>query len=72
MSRDAFPRKDTSAVSLGDSLVEMRGIRISYGDKTILGNWQQDVNGTQKDGFWWDVKQGQRWGVFGPNGIRQS
>lgn len=70
-SRDAFPRKDTSPIALGDSLVEMQGVRISYGDKTVLGDWQQHVDGSQKDGFWWDVKQGQRWGVFGPNGIRQ-
>ena len=44
----------------GESLVEMSGCVVKYGDKTVLGGW--------KGGLYWTVRQGERWGVFGPNG----
>ena len=46
-------------------LISMRGVRIKYGEKAVLGNWQQTGG---KHGLWWDVHYGQRWGIFGPNG----
>jgi ABC-type molybdenum transport system ATPase subunit/photorepair protein PhrA len=53
---------------LGEPLVEMSGVRVSYGPKTVLGNWEQQVNGEPQNGLWWTVRRGQRWGIFGPNG----
>lgn len=53
---------------LGEPLVEMSGVRVSYGRKMVLGNWQQEVNRETKNGLWWTIRRGQRWGIFGPNG----
>ena len=55
----------------GEPLVEMSGVRVSYGSKTVLGNWHQkkDPNSAEiKPGLWWTIRRGQRWGIFGPNG----
>ena len=63
---------DTSGAPDDDAqkepLVEMNGVKVSYGDQTVLGNWQQDVQGQPKDGLWWNVNRGERWAIFGPNG----
>lgn len=50
-------------------LIHMRGVQVKYGEKTVLGDWQQDVDGQTKNGLWWSLKRGERWGVFGPNGM---
>ncbi|KAF2808293.1 P-loop containing nucleoside triphosphate hydrolase protein [Mytilinidion resinicola] len=68
LSRDGYEKNDETRVPLGDPLVEMQGVRIKYGSNSVLGDWQQDVDGTKKDGLWWDVRRGQRWGIFGANG----
>jgi ABC-type molybdenum transport system ATPase subunit/photorepair protein PhrA len=68
LSRDGYKLKDTEPRKFGDALVEMEGARVAYGTKAVLGNWTQDVDGESKDGLWWTVKRGERWGVFGPNG----
>ncbi|KAI5198418.1 P-loop containing nucleoside triphosphate hydrolase protein [Aureobasidium subglaciale] len=58
----------------GEPLVEMQGVKVSYSvtdkvdKKTVLGNWSESVEGTQREGLWWNVHRGERWGVFGPNG----
>lgn len=52
----------------GEPLVEMEGCRVRYGDKVALGNWSQDTPSGPKDGLFWTVRRGERWGVFGPNG----
>ena len=52
----------------GEALLEMQGVRVVYGDKTALGGWKQELEGRERDGLWWKVKRGERWGVFGPNG----
>ncbi|KAK3949987.1 P-loop containing nucleoside triphosphate hydrolase protein [Pseudoneurospora amorphoporcata] len=44
----------------GEPLVEMSGVTVRYGTKTVLGNWSS--------GLHWTVRRGSRWGVFGPNG----
>ncbi|KAK1775731.1 P-loop containing nucleoside triphosphate hydrolase protein [Copromyces sp. CBS 386.78] len=44
----------------GEPLVEMSGVTVRYGTKTVLGNWPS--------GLHWTVRRGSRWGVFGPNG----
>lgn len=52
-----------------DPLVEMQGCTVRYGDKVALGNWSLDTpEGEKRDGLWWTVRRGERWGVFGPNG----
>ena len=68
LSRDAYTKIDECRVPIGDSLVEMEGVRIKYGTNSILGDWQQDVEGSVKDGLWWNIRRGQRWGIFGANG----
>jgi ABC-type molybdenum transport system ATPase subunit/photorepair protein PhrA len=58
----------------GEALVEMQGVKVSYGanndsnKRTVLGNWSETVDGAEKEGLWWSVRRGERWGVFGPNG----
>ncbi|EEP79868.1 conserved hypothetical protein [Uncinocarpus reesii 1704] len=58
----------TRPASYGEPIIEMDGVRVSYGDKVVLGDWRQSVNGQTKPGFHWTVRRGQRWGVFGLNG----
>jgi ABC-type molybdenum transport system ATPase subunit/photorepair protein PhrA len=55
-------------MNIGESIVEMEGVRIKYGTNSVLGDWKQDVDGSQKDGLWWTIRRGERWGIFGPNG----
>jgi len=52
---------------LGEPVVEMDGVVVRYGDKTVLGGWRQE--GRDEDGLFWTVRKGDRWGVFGPNGM---
>lgn len=52
----------------GEALIEMDGVRVQYGDKVVLGDWKQEVNGETKDGLHWRVRRGQRWAVLGANG----
>jgi ABC-type molybdenum transport system ATPase subunit/photorepair protein PhrA len=71
-SRDGYAMKDVDIPRIGELLVEMEGARVQYGTKTVLGNWKQKVPGDStsesRDGLWWTVKRGERWGIFGPNG----
>jgi ABC-type molybdenum transport system ATPase subunit/photorepair protein PhrA len=67
LSRDAFP-KVSPPYSPGEPLVEMSGVKVAYGDKVVLGDWQQPVSGEDRKGLWWDLRRGQRCGIFGPNG----
>jgi molybdate transport system ATP-binding protein len=41
---------------LGDPLVEMRNVRVAYGESVVL------------DGLNWTVRRGENWAVVGPNG----
>lgn len=68
LSRDGYPLNDVQPLETGETLIEMEGARVEYGDKSVLGNWIENVNGVKKDGLWWNVKRGERWGIFGPNG----
>jgi ABC-type molybdenum transport system ATPase subunit/photorepair protein PhrA len=67
ISRDGF-RTDTKRPEPGEAIIEMNGVKVQYGDKAVLGNWKQHLDGEDKYGLWWDVRRGERWGVFGPNG----
>lgn len=68
LSREGLPLLDIERPGVGEPLVEMRGVNVKYGTKQILGAWQQDIDGKMRDGLWWTVRRGQRWGIFGPNG----
>lgn len=68
LSRDGYELQDVEVQKIGEALVEMEGARVAYGDKAVLGNWTQEVNGVEKEGVWWTVRRGERWGIFGPNG----
>jgi ABC-type molybdenum transport system ATPase subunit/photorepair protein PhrA len=68
LSRDGYEEIDKSEREIGEPIVEMQGVRIAYGANSVLGEWQQDVNGSQKSGLYWNVHRGQRWGIFGANG----
>ena len=57
-----------SVESPGRPLIEMQGVKIKYGSRCVLGDWHQVIEGTQKEGLWWTVRQGERWGIFGANG----
>ncbi|CAK3923611.1 ABC transporter ATP-binding [Lecanosticta acicola] len=67
VSRDGWT-KESAAFPPGEALVEMQGVKVAYGDKVVLGNWKQDVEGEEKPGLWWNLHRGQRCGIFGPNG----
>jgi len=67
LSRDGCPRH-SPPLSSGEALVEMSGVKVAYGDKVVLGQWQQQVDGEDKPGLWWSLHRGQRCGIFGPNG----
>jgi ABC-type molybdenum transport system ATPase subunit/photorepair protein PhrA len=71
-SRDGFSGNPAPPPPPGEPLVEMKGVNVKYGHKSVLGNWTQEVDGEQKDGLWWNVCRGQRWGVFGPNGTQTA
>ncbi|KAE8443496.1 hypothetical protein EG329_001808 [Mollisiaceae sp. DMI_Dod_QoI] len=73
LSRDGYHMHDIREPEIGETLIEMEGARVAYGTKAVLGNWKQklkdDPSGEDlRDGLWWSVRRGQRWGIFGPNG----
>ena len=53
---------------LEEPVVEMKNVVIKYGDREILGCCDARL-GTGLD---WTVRKGQRWGVFGPNGMQRQ
>lgn len=69
-SREGIPLVDADgSVSINEPLVEMQDVCIRYGDKEVLGGWKQEIEGQTKKGLSWIVRRGERWGVFGPNGM---
>ncbi|KAJ5966598.1 ABC transporter [Penicillium waksmanii] len=52
----------------GEALIEMDGVRVQYGDKVVLGNWEQNIEKQPKKGLHWRVRRGQRWAILGANG----
>jgi len=68
-SREGLPLRELRASEqAGEALVEMHDVCVKYGDKPALGDWKQEFNDKKRDGLWWTVKRGERWGVFGQNG----
>lgn len=71
LSRDGIPLTDKDASKTahnGEPLVEMENIQIKYHGKRVLGGWTEFVDGREREGLWWTVRRGERWGIFGPNG----
>lgn len=68
-SREGLSLDDHKIISrVGEHFVEMHDVCVKYGDKPAMGAWKQEVDGKTRNGLWWTVKRGERWGVFGPNG----
>lgn len=69
-NRKGIPLIDADVpISINKAIVEMQGVCVRYGDKEILGGWQQEIEGRTQKGLSWTVRRGERWGVFGPNGM---
>ncbi|QDS73444.1 hypothetical protein FKW77_008764 [Venturia effusa] len=68
VSRDGFSPEPTPVPPPGEALIEMKGVNVKYDGRSVLGDWKQQIDGETKEGLWWSVHRGQRWGVFGPNG----
>jgi ABC-type molybdenum transport system ATPase subunit/photorepair protein PhrA len=68
LSRDGYENTDASIPAVGEPIVEMHGVRIAYGKNSVLGDWEQEFNGSSQSGLHWNVHRGQRWGIFGANG----
>lgn len=67
VSLDGFP-KSSPGPPKGEAVVQMQGVKVSYGTKTVLGDWEQNVGSERTSGLWWSLHRGQRCGIFGPNG----
>ncbi|KAK0853971.1 hypothetical protein LTR03_002599 [Friedmanniomyces endolithicus] len=67
-SNKAEAHRILNAAEHAQTLVEMRGVRVAYGDKVVLGDWKQSVTGGEKPGLWWSLHRGQRCAILGPNG----
>ncbi|KAK4494550.1 hypothetical protein PRZ48_013906 [Zasmidium cellare] len=65
LSKDGFPQSSPPSAP-GEPLIEMAGVKVSYGTKTVLGDWQQPNQPTP--GLHWTLHRNQRAGIFGPNG----
>lgn len=63
-----YPWPVETSATPGEPLVEMEGVEVSYGDKQILSAQTQVSADRAKNGIWWTIRRGERWGVFGPNG----
>ncbi|KAI5286833.1 hypothetical protein KEM54_006470 [Ascosphaera aggregata] len=60
--------KDREVTGRGEPIIAMDGVNVRYGDKIVLGDWEQTIHGEKREGLHWKVHRGERWGVFGLNG----
>ncbi|KAL9602519.1 MAG: hypothetical protein Q9219_001814 [cf. Caloplaca sp. 3 TL-2023] len=67
-SKEGLTVHDEISDTAGEPIIEMRDIVVRYGDKVVLGNWEETINNETRRGFQWTVRRGERWGLFGPNG----
>lgn len=67
-SREGILLHDEKPPNIGEPVVEMENVLVKYGEKQVLGGWKHDVKGHLREGLWWTVRRGERWGIFGPNG----
>ena len=74
LSKEGLLMQPTKGPAQNDGavLMSMKGVEVKYGDKVALGGWEQKLDtgesSPQGKGMWWEVRRGQRWGVFGGNG----
>lgn len=68
LSREGLSLRDKSSQVEGEPIIEMHDICVKYGDKIVLGNWQEIINGEKRQGLNWTVRRGQRWVICGLNG----
>jgi len=68
LSRTDGRRKSHPTSLGGEALIEMDGVRVQYGDKAVLGDWEQKVDNETTQGLHWTVRRGQRWAILGANG----
>ncbi|KAL8841403.1 MAG: hypothetical protein Q9176_003283 [Flavoplaca citrina] len=68
VSREGLSFCDGGSRVEGEPIVEMHDICVKYGDKVVLGNWQEFIRGEKRQGFNWTVRRGQRWVICGLNG----
>lgn len=68
--RDGKSKDFPTEPPIGEPVIEMDGVVVKYGDKVVLGKGLQSDEGEDRDseGLFWNVRRGQRWAVFGPNG----
>ena len=66
------PRAPTPVHQVGEVLVEMEGVQVAYGDRKVLGDWEEAVDGQLRRGLWFRVRRGDRWAIVGPNGTSGS
>ena len=52
----------------GNNVIEMEAVLVEYGGRKVF-DWKQSSAGKSKAGLWWTVKEGERWALFGPNGM---
>ncbi|KAF2143915.1 uncharacterized protein K452DRAFT_317329 [Aplosporella prunicola CBS 121167] len=70
-TRDGWPRHSHEVdIPIGEPLMQMEGVKVAYGDKVVLGDWQQPKKDTP--GLWWEVRRGERWGILGSNGCGKT
>ena len=71
---DTDPLQTTFSESaeVGEPVVQMKNVVVKYGERQILGGWNKDNDPGTKAGLDWTVRKGERWGVFGPNGIQRQ
>ena len=67
-SREGILLHDNELPKTGEAIVEMERVLVKYGEKQVLGRWTQNVEDHPREGLWWTVRRGERWGIFGPNG----
>ena len=75
----SLPKSSKKKHYNSNPLVRMSGVQIAYGQKVVLGNWEQKEHpladsecNALAPGLWWNVCKGQRWGIFGSNGTGKT
>jgi ABC-type molybdenum transport system ATPase subunit/photorepair protein PhrA len=68
VSKDQGYAKEEEESKLAEALVEMNGIRVAYGSKTVLGAFSTRISNELKPGLHMAIRRGSRWGIFGSNG----
>lgn len=69
VENNGLSQTDVSLARSGEPVVQMKDVIIKYGEKQILGGWAEIYKGETRAGLHWTVRKGERWGVFGPNGM---